>query len=156
MNPVWVMSEDEKKFASVATLILLLGIGVFFLWTWLFPSESSLLSDAAHATSSLKQKMESLDQQLKRIDRLNAEPTTAQNLTDLGKALHEVKETLAQARADLATIHKRGHKLSKSSDTAVRLEAAGYVKTATESQPAVDALANRVAAAEQKLQDKAK
>lgn len=152
MEPVWVMSEEEKIRVSIAFLVVLVVLVVIWGWTWLFPSEASRLSDACSAQNTITRNEQALRSTLDTVKSYKTKtPLTGDDFTRAGRELERAKKLVSESTKLLATLRKHASGLKKSSNVSTQLQALGYEKFAGEAQGRLDAFATCLSEVEQAL-----
>lgn len=160
MQPVWIMSEDEKNKAAGGAVILLLlfGIVVGGIWgyNWLFPSESSQIWDAREHKSNIDKTFKDSEWDINSLSSATAqkEAFTADQLTNVGDNLHRLKQKVSAIRSDIARLTKLANRLKKSDNVDTQLQGTGYAQHATDAAEKLKALEAKANELEDKLSKK--
>lgn len=156
MQTVYVMNEKEKALTGLFVVLLALGVGGYFGFKWLFPSEADRLSTCRAARSDVEGQFQNLHSQLHSLEFWadQEKAWTSEDTTRVGSSLKNTKNELEETRSNVRTIAYNAGKLKKSDDLSTRLQADGYSKFATESSPKLDALKARLDKVEQKLAER--
>lgn len=157
MQPVWVMNEDDKARAGCGVMILLAIAGGIWCWTWLFPSESSRLSDASSAQHTITRNEQSLRSTLETVKLYTSKNSfTSDDLTRAGSELEHAKKLVAESSTQIATLQVHANHLKRSNNVSTQLQAAGYEKFAGEAKGRLDAFKENLKELEQALAAKLK
>lgn len=154
MNTVYVMNEKEKEMAGCLVLILLLAIGGWFGFKWLFPSAEDRLHSAQTAERQLESSISQLQLHLASLEAQTKEGklTTANALERAGERLKRARDERSSAVSAREKLLTLGSKLEKHGEVDMQLRGKGFVKRAEEAAPVLEKLSVELDSLEQKVQ----
>lgn len=159
MQPVWVMSEDEKRNAGAGAAVLLLIVGLIAggIWSynWLFPSESSQLWKASDYKRDIDRTFEDSEWEVISLTAAAEQANfTAEQLTNTGENLRRLKDKVSKLRSDITSLTKVATRLKKSDNVDTRFQAVGYEKHAADAAEKLKTLEEKTNQLEDKLSKK--